>query len=330
MIGVPRFDAVFIFGTLVVALVFGAVASISPGLLMAAVLVDIWLFANPHVVATYTRIGAGMADIKRHWFLIFFLPMIVCAGVVATALSYEVAGLFTLYFLAQTYHVTRQSFGIARAYRRIRLGPFYPDRLAEALVYLVPVWGLLSRCAGAPTAFLGYPIQLPFVPQLVADIAGFVTIVCGVWWLQRQCRAALAGEGNWQHDAFVLSHVCVSLVAYIWIADITVGWLVVNVWHNLQYLLFVWVQNTRRDRQTKGSLLPADDFVTVWKSAIKYGGLCLLFGAALYQAIDWMGMQLLWLGLPTVLIAHFTVNFHHYLVDGVIWKQRRSVQFRRS
>ena len=38
---------------------------------------------------------------------------------------------------------------------------------------------------------------------------------------------------------------------------------------------------------------------------------------------EWLGARLLWLGLPTVLIVHFTLNFHHYLVDGVIWKRRR-------
>ena len=155
-------------------------------------------------------------------------------------------------------------------------------------------------------------------------MAGLVAIACGVWWLQRQYRRVLAGENNWRHDGFVLSHVCVSLVAYNWIADISVGWLVVNVWHNLQYLLFVWVQNLRRDRQAKGSISPTADFVALWKGAAKYACLCLLLGAALYQAVDWAGMQLIWLGLPTVLIAHFTVNFHHYLVDGVIWKRRYS------
>ena len=324
--GYPRFEWVFIFGTLVLALVFGMVATISPTWLIAAVLVDIWLFANPHVVATYTRIGARVPDIKRHWFLIFFLPLVVFIGVVTTALAYEVAGLFTLYFVAQTYHITRQSYGIARAFKRVESNPFRPDRPAEALIYFFPVWGLFARCADAPQAFLGYPIQLPPIPAQAAEMAGLLAISCGVWWLQRQCRRVLAGEGNWRHDAFVLSHVCVSLTAYIWIDDISVGWLVVNVWHNLQYLLFVWVQNLRRDRQTKAGVSLEADFVALWKSAAKYGCLCLLLGAALYQVVDWAGMQLLWLGLPMVLVAHFTVNYHHYLVDGVIWKRRYSAR----
>ena len=146
----PGFDGLFIAGTLALALGMAAMASISPAMLLAIVLVDTWLFANPHVMATLTRIGASMADIRRHRFLIFGLPVIVLGGVVATVLAFEVAGLFTLYFCAQSYHVARQSFGIARAYRRLGMHPFRQDRLAEALIYLIAAWGLLARCAQAP------------------------------------------------------------------------------------------------------------------------------------------------------------------------------------
>lgn len=77
------------------------------------------------------------------------------------------------------------------------------------------------------------------------------------------------------------------------------------------------------------SLVAAITADGLWQKAAKYGGLCLAFGAVLYQAAQWAGAQLLWLGLPTVLIAHFTLNFHHYLVDGVIWKRRRPWLIRR-
>jgi hypothetical protein len=326
----PAFDRFFIFGTLALALGLGAVASISAAALTAVVLLDIWLFANPHVVATYTRISACAADVRRHWFLIFVLPAVVLASVLIIALACEVAGLFTLYFIAQTYHVCRQSFGIARNYKRMDSRPFQPDRLAELLIYLFPVWGLLARCAGTPRDFLGYSIALPNVSPLVADAAGAAAIACSLWWIQRRGRVALAGDFNWRHEGFVASHVCVFLVAYIWIGDLTLGWLVVNIWHNLQYLLFVWAQNIRRDRLAhRGAAVDLSavttemDLTGLCGRAARYGGLCLLLGAALYQALNWAGTQLLWLGLPTMFIAHFTFTFHHYMVDGVIWKRRR-------
>jgi hypothetical protein len=315
----PGFDGLFIAGTLALALGMTAMASISPAMLLAIVLVDTWLFANPHVMATLTRIGASMADIRRHRFLIFGLPVIVLGGVVATFLAFEVAGLFTLYFCAQSYHVARQSFGIARAYRRSGRHPFRQDRLAEAVIYLVAAWGLLARCAQAPETFLGYPIQLPAVPAQAANAMGVAAIACSACWLWRQTRLALTGNIDWRHDGFVASHAFTCFVAYIWITDITLGWLLINLWHNLQYLLFVWVQNIRRERQTQADKASETG---LWKNAARYGGVCLALGSMLYLAIDWAGTQLLWLGLPTVLIAHFTLGFHHYLVDGVIWKRR--------
>ena len=315
----PGFDGLFIAGTLALALGMAAMASISPTMLLAIVLVDTWLFANPHVMATLTRIGASMADIRRHRFLIFGLPVIVLVGVMATVLAFEAAGLLTLYFCAQSYHVARQSFGIARAYRRSGIHPFRQDRLAEALIYLVAAWGLLARCAQAPETFLGYPIQLPAVPAQAANAMGVAAIACSACWLWRQARLALTGNIDWRHDGFVASHAFTCFVAYIWITDITLGWLLINLWHNLQYLLFVWVQNIRRERQTQADKASETG---LWKNAARYGGVCLALGSMLYLAIDWADTQLLWLGLPTVLIAHFTLGFHHYLVDGVIWKRR--------
>jgi len=244
--------------------------------------------------------------------------------VTMVALAYELGGLFTLYFIAQTYHVTRQSFGISRAYRRADPQASGPDRLSESLIYLFPLWGLLHRCATAPEFFYGFPIYLPTVDAALADATGIVAVLAAAWWAYRQIRLALAGRLNVRHSLFVVSHLLVISVAYLWVADITSGWLVVNIWHNLQYLQFVWLQNVRRDAQGP---IDAKDFqrlVKPLKNAGKYLAVCLVLGAVMYQALSVAGQQLVWLGLPTVFILHFTVNFHHYLVDGVIWKRRKS------
>lgn len=317
----PWFDGLFLFGTVGIALVLGALAMISPAMFVAVVLVDIWLFASPHVIATYTRIGFDKAHIKKHWFLIFGLPPIVLVLVTMVALAYELGGLFTVYFIAQTYHVTRQSFGISRAYRRADPQAAAPDRLSESLIYLFPLWGLMHRCATAPESFYGFPIYLPAVDAALADATGIVAVLAAAWWAYRQIRLALAGRLNVGHSLFVASHLLVISVAYLWVTDITSGWLVVNIWHNLQYLLFVWLQNVRRNAQGPIDTQDLQRLVKPLKNAGKYLAVCLVLGAVMYQALSVAGQQLVWLGLPTVFILHFTVNFHHYLVDGVIWKR---------
>lgn len=319
----PWFDGLFIFGTAGIALVLGALAMISPAMFVAVVLVDIWLFASPHVIATYTRIGFDKARVKKHWFLILGLPPVVLVLVTMVALAYELGGLFTVYFVAQTYHVTRQSFGIARAYKRAGPRAAGPDRLSECLIYLFPLWGLMHRCTTAPDSFYGYPIYLPPVDAAITGATGIVAVFLCAWWGYRQLRLALAGRLNAGHSLFVASHLLVTAVAYLWVTDITSGWLVVNIWHNLQYLQFVWLQNVRRDAQGAVDTQDLQHLVKPLKNAGKYLALCLVLGAVMYQALSVAGQQLVWLGLPTVFILHFTVNFHHYLVDGVIWKRRK-------
>jgi len=315
----PWYDRLLVFGPLGAALGLGALASLSPELFVGVVLVDIWLFASPHVIATYTRIGCDGTHIKKHWVLIFLLPPIVLVLVTMTALAYELGGLFTLYFFAQAYHVTRQSFGISRAYSRADPHAAGTDRLAEGLIYLLPAWGLLHRCAEASSTFYGHALHLPEVSPVLANAAGAVAAVACVGWLSRQIRLAWAGQLNTGHSLFVASHLLVNAIAYVWVTDITLGWLVVNIWHNLQYLLFVWMQNMRRETQLSGRLGEP------LKNAGKYLAICLVVGIAMYEALNVAGRQLMWLGLPAVFILHFTVNFHHYLVDGVIWKRRKRV-----
>ncbi len=321
--GHAGFDRLFIWGVLAVALGLGALASVSPAWLLAVLWLDTWLFANPHLVATYTRLGAGEGGMRRHRFLIFVLPLQVLVAVVVTALAYEVPGLFTLYFVAQTYHVTRQSYGIARAYRRASGQAHVPDGLTQALIYGVPAWGLLMRCAQGPQTFLGLPISLPVVPMAWAQTVGLLVLACAVLWLWRLTRAVRTSLVDWRHDGFVASHVLVSLVAFVAVPDITLGWLVLNLWHNLQYLLFVWAHNLRRDQQRVGNVAHGSALRGLLRHGARYAALCLVAGAVIFMLAEWLGARLLWLGLPTVLIVHFTLNFHHYLVDGVIWKRRR-------
>ena len=120
----------------------------------------------------------------------------------------------------------------------------------------------------------------------------------------------------------VASHVVVAWVAYVAVTDITLGWLVLNSWHNLQYLLFVWAQNVRRDQPGARGAVRQSGADALRTHLARYAALCLLTGAAVFLVADWLGAQALWLGLPTVLMAHFTLNFHHYLVDAVIWRRR--------
>lgn len=308
-----------ILANLFAALFAGALALGSAPLMLAVLFVDTWFFANPHLVATYTRIRAISPAIRTHWFLIFVAPLLIAVILTVIALAYETAGLFAVYFAAQAFHVARQSYGIARRHELRPSGRH--QRLPCFLIHIFPLWGYLHRSAQAPGSFLGYPIWLPPVPQELANSAGVVAVAAFLYWIWRLFKQKGQAQRNGPFNGFVFSHLLVSFIGYFWIGDITVGWLVVNVWHNIQYLIFV-------HRQGRSGAHGPSPSRPSWPEMLKATAVffipCAVLGAAVYGIANGVGQSLLWLGFPTVLIAHFVLNFHHYLADSLIWKRRRA------
>ena len=118
------------------------------------------------------------------------------------------------------------------------------------------------------------------------------------------------------HTLFVASHFTIFAVAYVFIEDITYGWLVVNVWHNAQYIAFVWLFNTNRFKEGIDPKARFLSYISQAGNAWKYVGVCL--GTVTYVFLANTAAIL----LPAIVIYQ-SINFHHYLVDGVIWKIRR-------
>jgi hypothetical protein len=316
------FDAVFIVGVLALSLALGGAAAASPAVFPWVLWFDIWILACPHVSSTFTRVAFDRPSARAYWFLLIGLPPIVLAGTAGVAALGGAGALFTTYYVWQTYHYTRQSYGIARSYRRRRAGEPPADRLADAVVYAVPVWGLLHRAAQGHGEFYGNPLLLPRVPALAAGAAGVVAGALVAAWGYRELRALLGGSRRQGHALFVASHVVITTVSYAIIADVTSGWLFVNIWHNAQYLLFVWAFQANRFR---GGEDPERVFLSRLcqpSQAWKFAAVCLATGAVFYALLDEVSLRLSWGALPAVLICHLSVNFHHYLVDSVIWTSR--------
>jgi F0F1-type ATP synthase assembly protein I len=67
-------------------------------------------------------------------------------------------------------------------------------------------------------------------------------------------------------------------------------------------------------------------FISQRKKVFTYTAVCLFISTAVYGALHY---SLGWLAavtatsLPLFIIAFQAINFHHYVVDAVIWKVRR-------
>ena len=121
----------------------------------------------------------------------------------------------------------------------------------------------------------------------------------------------------------MLTHIVIFSVAYVWLDDITFGFLMIAIWHSSQYILFVWMQNCRRFEK---GIDPRARFLSYLSQPGRIGLYLLAsvaIAAAVYggllQAIDW----LFFAGFSATLVLYQIVNFHHYIVDALIWKTRK-------
>jgi len=324
----PAFDMGFIVGIALLALASGAAVVVEPSLLLPILFLDVWLLGYHHVVATFTRLCFDRASARRHRFLLFGLPPLLLVAVIALAAGVGVWILATIYLYWQWFHYTRQGWGIAQFYRR-RADGAVSDSLAllQAVIYLPPLWGILYRSHQAPETFLSMELRVLPMPEFAVEVAAVAALAVIGYWLWLRAVAWWQGRLALAHTLFVLSHLAVFVVGYVVIEDITAGWLVVNIWHNAQYILFVWLQNNNR---YKAGVEPSARFLSTISQTGNfwlYGVVCLGLSTAAYAALFlvlgsvYVGQNAV-TGVALLMIAFQTINFHHYIVDAVIWRRR--------
>jgi len=320
----PPFDLTLIFGITLVACAMGGAASLAPSLFLPLLLFHTWCFGFDHVLATFTKLAGAPADRRRNRFLIYGLPPLIFGATLLLGQSAGVGALNSGYFLFQWFHTTRQSWGIAQHYRRAAGGvPGEPRALAELTHWALPVVGLLHRCHQQPGKFLWMDLFLPRVPAMIVLFAGVVAALLVGAFLLRRRRALLS-----PYTLFLCTHHLVFAAAYLVIDDLHAGWLLVNVWHNVQYLAYVWMHNRAR---SDGGMLE-DAPLLAWlcrpgaARAAAYFAACLLVSTPVFWAIYAVGDRVdLWLDgrlISISLVFALAVNFHHYLADGLIWRRR--------
>jgi hypothetical protein len=318
-----RFDINFIVGTTVLAVVTGWVVVLDPRLFAPVLVLDLWLLGQHHVVATFTRLCFTKQDLARYRFLVFYLPVIVFAAALAAGLGIGWWVLGTTYFYWQWFHYTRQSWGISQMYRRQAKGAADENETVSKLAfYLPPLWGILHRSWQAPDEFLGLEFRVLPVSGIVVDIVGAAAIAALAYWIVLRVVAWRRGRIAPAHTFYIASHHIVFFVGYLLIEDVTFGWLVINIWHNLQYILFVWLQNNKRFEKGIDATARAMSTLSQSSQVMRYFLVCFGIATLAYLAIQLAGGAIGDVGLPLVVLMYQTLNFHHYIVDGIIWKSK--------
>lgn len=304
----------------VALLVFFAVApplaaggAAQPALL--AVLLWGILFDGTHVVGTYARSYLAPDARARDglpgpwsWLLLAVGPAVALVDALVGG------GLFRHFLLGAVlwayWHLVRQHWGFVALYRR-RGQDGVPSRLDEAVLWVGCLYPFIRFSLGPGYAAAGLPQLLPFwalpAARVVLDVAfaTCATALVAVWVL----RGGLARPGP--KHLFLAVVIAFHLAVFAVLNDLLAITATLTIFHNLQYHRIVWQHEAGKGRKPLGGLGP--------------------------YLVAGLGLGLAWY-LPRVLGAHLAgpgllrnvllglgwgVAFHHYLVDGRIWKMRK-------
>jgi hypothetical protein len=325
------FDLTLIFGVTALACAMGGSVAVEPALFVPMLSVHAWFFSFDHVASTYTRLAGRREDRQRHRFLLFGLPLLLFTAIFLAGQRHGIEPLASAYFLFQWFHTTRQSWGIAQHYRRAAGGlPSEPRWFSEVTLWSLPVWGLLNRCQQQPGRFLSMDLWLPPVPGAVVDAAGALSVLLVTVYFFRKLRALRRGESSIAHALYMATHLLVFALAYLVIDDLHAGWLIVNVWHNVQYLAYVWLQNRARFGENVRDEAPILSWLCRGGGVRAFAYFAALLAisvpvfTAIYAATDRVDLWLDGKVISFTLVVALTVNFHHYVADAVIWRRPRT------
>jgi hypothetical protein len=275
------------------------------------------IFDGTHVVGTYARSYLAPDPQARVGLPGRWSWLLLGVGPVVAVLDATLGGgrLFPFFLLGALlwayWHLVRQHWGFVALYRR-RAADVGPARLDEALLWLGCLYPFVRFSLGPAYAAAGLPQLLPLAALPAARIGLDVAFAAGaaallvIWAL----RGGLAAPGP--KHLFLAVVIAFHLVVFAILDDLLAITATLTIFHNLQYHRIVWQHEAGKGRRPLGGLGPY-----------------LLAGLAL--GVAWY--------LPRVLGAHLAgpgllrnallglgwgVAFHHYLVDGRIWRVRRT------
>jgi hypothetical protein len=323
----PLFDIFFIVMIPLLGITAAVIAGLSPMSYETVLSLNLFFLGYHHVISTYTRLGVSQLNTNETRFLTLLLPFLVLAFVVACALLGVIWLIPTIYLHWQWWHYTRQSEGISKAIRfKTKSCEGGDERFNRLVFYAIPVAAFSVMSARDPATFLFVRVETLPIPMSLATGLVIIAVALQLVWLWNQIFALKQGTLKLQHFAYLLSHHTIYWLAYAVISNIDIGWIAINVWHNAQYIAFVWHFNTQRFREGFSRKNPILSWLCQPRAPriLIYFFVCLSLTYFFYDGVDWSVRYLAdYSALPLAIIAYQTINFHHYIVDTLIWKLRK-------
>jgi hypothetical protein len=248
-------------------------------------LVNIWLFSLPHTFSTFSR--SDRRSTKQIVLTILLILLFLVTTITVSNIS-GIVFLYSVYFYWQQFHYGKQNFGLS-----VWSGTQAPNFIDKTFYLTIVGASLLGLLSDGPQSFFGYALYFP-ITLTISKMAIFASMIAftSVYIVYRPKQLVHA-----------LSHTLIFSFAYMYCEHFALGWLLMNVFHNLQYLKFM------KSYETKFSFLRVP--------------LLLTLGLYILQFHVFNG--LIFLSLPLGLSLMMALNFTHYTLDGLIWKKAREV-----
>ena len=282
------------------------------------------LIANAsHFAATSVRLYTKPGAFQDLPFFTLSLPLVMLTVLTVAITFSQAVGMYFhgLYLTLSPFHYAAQTFGLATMYA-IRSGRSLADgerRLLWATCLLPFGYAVVAgRNSG-----LGWSLPADLQGVLVAPEVVLLGRVLGV--LVFAAPMALMAT-MWRRTG-------TTMPAISWLLVFTNGmwWVVFDylhafVWgaifHSVQYLGIVLIFHVRDHRP---AIRRAADWVA---PALKFYGACLVLGYALFEVLPYAYVAAGFTLSESTLLCAAMINFHHFIVDRVIWRVRRDPNYR--
>jgi hypothetical protein len=245
-------------------------------------LINIWLFSLPHTFSTFTRSDRRT---KKSILLTLSLFIFFLFSILTFSNLSSLVVLYSFYFYWQQFHYGKQNLGLA--HWSANESSTWIDKAFYLSTVGLCLTGLFTD---GPQNFFGYLLSNPH-PFVLSK--GIIVGSLGMITLLYACYRP-------RHLNHALGHVMIFSLAYLYCEHFALGWLLLNVFHNLQYLNFM-----------KG-----------FEKRLNFVVVPVLLTSILYVLQFHVINGLILFSLPLSLGLMLALNFTHYTLDGMIWKKK--------
>jgi Tfp pilus assembly protein PilF len=272
---------------------------------------------HPHYMATLQR---AWSDPERRgayrFYLVHLAVLLAIAAVAMRSAPLLIPAFFTAYVIWSPWHYSGQNFGLVMLFAR-RAGAQPPRRLLRAAFlasYVVWLLTVQSRPSTDPYIWsLALPASVVNPAACVMAVAFLV--------LASVALGRIGERSGWRAILAPLALLSSQTLWFIapWLLQVAGGRGVSPLYYSTGALAFMhcaqylWLTSWVAKREAGAH---------AWHPA-PYAALLVVGGIALFTAVPWSSSALFGADLrESTLIVVALVNLHHFILDGVLWRQR--------